>query len=847
MSDLLASQFHQATLDAITSSLVVLDYDGLIVAVNLAWLQFGRDNDLLPAHAVVGSNYFAACEADLSADGAAAVQGIRKVIASEIPQYFQIYPCHSPHEQRWFQLRVTSFVGAPYLMAIHEDVTVLQDSQRQIRENATLINNILESIQEACLSVDHEWRLLYLNSQMADFLGKPTGELQGQNLWAVLPEPLETLVCPHFHAAVREQRTACIELFDEISRTWFEMRLYPYTAGLTVYSYNINDKKIEEQAQIDRNTILEMTVHGQDLTVILQETAMMLERQWPTYACTVLLNQKGRLYTSAAPSLPSEFRQAVDGLEISEGAGICGTAALRGELVVVEDIAKDLSCADYLNLLTTNDLRACASLPIIDGSKVVLGTMALYGRVPGPFPEKLLQDLKKASHLAAVAIEHHLLSQHMIYQSKHDALTGLANRVLFGEQLQDVIRVALTTESSMALLFIDVNDFKGVNDSLGHLAGDQVLVSIAQRLLACMRPGELLARMGGDEFTVVLPFTNRANAVQMAQRCLDIFALPFVVAEREIYLTTSIGISLTPEGGRDAETLQRNADLAMYYAKSNKLGMAIYETVMSRHAYDRFEMINYLRPAVEMNEFELLYQPQVQLVDWTIVGVEALLRWNHPHLGVISPADFISLAEETGLIIPIGEWVLMEACRQGMRWRKAGHPPVRIAVNVSSVQFQHAGFVEMVAACLHETGLPSEQLELELTERLVMQDTGASVRRMQALRHLGVSISIDDFGTGFSSLSYLVRLPINLLKIDRSFVTGLSDTSTNFPVVKAILDLAKSLNLGVIAEGVETPEECRSLEQLGCSLGQGYLFARPQVASEIFSSAARTDAKTGVT
>ncbi len=836
MNDASSFQLHRAALDAVASALAVLDHQGVIVEVNQAWVEFGLTNGLLPSHAAVGRNYFEACQAGASPDGQAAVQGIRRVIAGELSHYTQLYPCHAPHEQRWFQLRVTPFADAPYLMVIHENVTVLQQSQQQASASAALITDILESVQEACLSVDNDWRLLYLNSRMATFLGQSRQELQGQNLWAVVPEPLETLLSPRFHAAVRDQQGSCIELFDDAEQAWFEVRLYPYADGLTVYSYNIDAKKREDQAQIDRNTVLEMTVQGKDLSVILQQIAAMLERQWPAYACTILLNQNGRLYTHAAPSLPAEFRRAIDGMTINEGEGICGTAALRGELVIVEDTLTDPICADYLNLLISNGLRSCASLPIIDGTHIILGTMALYGQVPGAFSEKLLHDLKKAGHLAAVAIEHHLLSQHLTYQAKHDALTGLGNRALFAEQLQEVVHLALKVDSPMALLFIDVNDFKSVNDSLGHLAGDQVLASLAQRLRECLRQGELLARISGDEFTVILPFTDQPSAVQIAQRCLEIFARPFVIAEREIHLSASIGISLTPEGGRDGETLQRNADLAMYHAKSRKLDLAVYEPSMSRRAYDRFQMLSYLRRAVEMNELELLYQTQVRLADCSVIGVEALLRWKHPHLGTVSPLDFISLAEETGLIIPIGEWALKEACRQGVRWRKAGHPAVRIAVNVSSVQFQHAGFAEMVAACLQETGLPSEQLELELTERLVMEDVKTSVERMQQLRRLGVSISVDDFGTGFSSLSYLVQLPINLLKIDRSFVSGLSPTASSFPVVKAILDLAQSLKLGVIAEGIETQEECRALEHLGCRLGQGYLFARPQPADQVFAA-----------
>lgn len=576
MNDVLNFRLHQAALDAVGSSLVVLDHEGLIVEVNRSWLQFGHDNGLLPGHASVGSNYLDVCEAAVSADGNAAAQGIRKVIAGEVSSYAQLYACHSPQEERWFQLQVTSFAHAPFLMLIHQNVTVLQAAQQQAQTYGTLVMNILESIKEACLSVDRDWRLLYLNSQMEALLGRSRKELQGQSLWAALPEVAETSFHSRIHTAVREQRAVRFEVFVTASQAWFEVRLYPYATGLTIHFENIKAKKEEEELHTNRNAILEMTAQGVDLSVILQRVAMMLERQWPAYACLIMLNEKGRLFTAAAPGLPAGFCQALDGLEIREGAGICAAAAVRNELVVAEDVANDPLCAEHLNLLRANGLCSCAALPIIGGVESVLGTISLYGRAPGPFPAQLLRDLQRASDLAAVTTEHSLVSEQMIHQAKYDALTGLANRVLFAEQLEEAVQIALKTEIPMALLFIDINGFKSVNDALGHLAGDQVLRTIAERFLKCMRRGELLSRISGDEFTVILPFTNQLNAVQVAQRCLASFALPFVAAEQEFYLSASIGISLMPEAGRSAATLTHNADVAMYHAKSHELGIMVW-------------------------------------------------------------------------------------------------------------------------------------------------------------------------------------------------------------------------------------------------------------------------------
>ncbi|THF69176.1 EAL domain-containing protein, partial [Deinococcus sp. Arct2-2] len=329
------------------------------------------------------------------------------------------------------------------------------------------------------------------------------------------------------------------------------------------------------------------------------------------------------------------------------------------------------------------------------------------------------------------------------------------------------------------------------------------------------------------------PYSDRVKATQPAKVFVGTLATRFLVGNRELYMMASVGISVIPEGGNDAESLQLTADLAMYRAKSRKTGFAVFEREFNRRSHERFELANALRTALALNQFEVYYQPLVRLDDQWLIGVEALLRWYHPRLGRIPPHQFIPVAEETGLILEIGEWVLRTACLQGVRWLQEGFPPVRIAVNVSAVQFENPDFEETVARCLETTGFPAGLLELELTERVVMSTPETSAVQMKRLRALGLSIAIDDFGTGYSSLSYLARLPINILKVDRSFVTGLSETSANYLIVKAIMGLAEGLQLLTVAEGIETRAELDLLRDLGCHRGQGYLFARPSSARAI--------------
>ena len=420
------------------------------------------------------------------------------------------------------------------------------------------------------------------------------------------------------------------------------------------------------------------------------------------------------------------------------------------------------------------------------------------------------------------------------HMAHHDALTQLPNRVLLHDRIGQAIAQARRNNEALALLFIDLDRFKTVNDSLGHQVGDRLLQAVAGRLTACTRASDTVARIGGDEFVILLGELDRPEAARhVAQKVLDALSEPVTLDGHELKVTPSIGICAYPHDGEDVETLMRNADTAMYHAKQmGRNNYQFFTQAMNDAAQQRLLLENDLRYAIDRGEFILHYQPQLDLKTGAIVGFEALVRWRHPQRGMVGPSEFIPAAEETGLIGPIGEWVLREACSQARVWQKAEYPQLQVAVNCSAQQFQHEGFVETVARILRETGMPALRLELEITESVIIHHSEEVNARFQALEDMGVRISIDDFGTGYSSLSYLKRLAIHQLKIDQSFVRDISSDPDDAAIVSAIIAIAHSLDLDVLAEGVETAEQLAFLRSLGCDTAQGYLFSKPLPAEE---------------
>jgi diguanylate cyclase (GGDEF)-like protein/PAS domain S-box-containing protein len=434
-----------------------------------------------------------------------------------------------------------------------------------------------------------------------------------------------------------------------------------------------------------------------------------------------------------------------------------------------------------------------------------------------------------------VTQKRNLLDQ-VTHQANHDALTSLPNRYLFQDRLVQMFTQARRLSQAVALIYLDIDHFKKINDSAGHPFGDLVLKEASRRIRSAVRESDTVARLGGDEFAIVAigDLASADHAAHMAQKILDVMAQPFLIEDLELRLTASMGVAIFPEDGDDATTLIRNADIALYQAKEKgRNNIQFFSPIMNLTLQERTALENHLHDALERKEFELLYQPVVDLRQGGVVGVEALLRWHHPKRGLVPPDKFIPLAEDNGLILPLGEWVLETACRQARKWGDLGFPSLRVAVNVSTRQLTRGDFPGIVDRCLNATGLAPDCLELELTESVLLQKTARVVDALSALRTLGVRLSIDDFGTGYSSLGYLTRFQVNTLKIDGSFVQGIKTHPGNTAVIKAILALGQAMSMDIIAEGVETLDQVRFLKNHRCHLLQGYLLSHPVAAHEI--------------
>jgi len=428
------------------------------------------------------------------------------------------------------------------------------------------------------------------------------------------------------------------------------------------------------------------------------------------------------------------------------------------------------------------------------------------------------------------------MSVQMTHSAQHDVLTSLPNRLLLNDRITQSIAVARRQKKHLAVIFLDLDRFKYINDSLGHAVGDELLQSVSKRLLASVRRSDTVSRQGGDEFVILLSDLGRPeDAATSAQKLLLSLSAPHLLGGQELHIGGSIGISVYPADGTDAEMLIKSADTAMYHAKeSGRNNFQFFTADMNRKSVERQSLEGSLRCALERGEFLLDYQPKVNLETGEITGVEALIRWQQPNRGLVPPAQFVPIAEDCGLIIPIGRWVLREACRQARAWQDAGLPPLPMAVNVSAVEFRDKGFVEGVRTILSETGLPAQYLELELTEGVLMEDAESATSVLLALKAMGVHLAVDDFGTGYSSLSYLRKFPIDALKIDQSFIHQNTTPHDESTIVSAVIAMGRSLKLRVVAEGVETLDELMVLQGLQCDEAQGFYISRP-VAAEQFA------------
>ena len=605
----------------------------------------------------------------------------------------------------------------------------------------------------------------------------------------------------------------------------------------------IEDITTERIQSVLQAPVLDAIVHELPLHELMALVCRQVEALAPDVVATVLgVDDQGRIDPLAGPSFPPEVSIGFKGLPIGPAAGSCGTAAWRGIPVLVTDIAHDPLWDDYRAAVLPIGLRACWSSPIKNHAQRVLATFAFYFREARGPSELHRRLVATCLDLCTLAFEREHSRAHIHALAYFDGLTGLPNRRELQRLADEAVTQALGEERPLALLFIDLDDFKLINDSQGHAVGDAVLRLIAQRLERSVRQDDLVGRLAGDEFVVVLPGCDPATTRDMAERIAHRLAEPLSVPNPPgptltLPSSASIGVAMLPEDGHDVETLLRHADLAMYQAKALGRGrLAFFHRALDESSRERMRLEIDLRRAISGNELSLVYQPVVRADGDGINGlhsVEALTRWRHPQLGPIEPSRFIGLAESAGLIGALSRWAVDQACAQMVAWRATGAAVPQVSVNLSARDFHDPALVDWIAATLRRHDLPAEALALELTESALLDRRTDTLAELDALRALGVRLALDDFGTGYSSLSHLHRLPIQRIKLDKSFVQDLEGDANAQVLTTTVLRIGESLGIEVVAEGVETEAQSRFLRQRGCTLLQGYLHGRPMQAEEL--------------
>ena len=579
-----------------------------------------------------------------------------------------------------------------------------------------------------------------------------------------------------------------------------------------------------------RSAILEKVVNAESLHTVLHDIVYAIEAEYTEQICSILLLENGKLKKGAAPSLPDFYNDAIDGVAIGEGVGSCGNTAATNALTIVEDISTHPFWSAWKELAASADVAACWSQPIQGANGDVIGTFAIYHREKAvPTAEERVL-IKQFAHIASIAIERELANRLIWKQANFDSLTGLPNRNLMLEHLQLAMKTADRENEKVAVVFLDLDNFKDVNDTLGHDVGDKLLVECATRIKRCLRADDTVSRLGGDEFVIILNGILGLSSIEnVVQKLLGEIVKPYTLEFERVHTSASMGVTLYPDDAIDVKELLKNADQAMYGAKAQGKNNYHYFTHdMQKAAIKRISLLNDLRYAVKNNELFLEYQPIVCFNGTKDLKAEALLRWQHPEKGRIAPDDFIPLAEESGLIIEISNWVFEEVTKRIKLWRIEHNKNIQISINTSPSQYfnQESNITEWLSLLL-EKGLSARSILLEVTENLLMEADADVSKKLFQFRQAGIEIALDDFGTGFSSISYLKKFPTDYIKIDKSFVNSMTDVSNDKVLCEAIIVMAKKLGIRVVAEGVETQEQFDILSSMGCDYAQGYFIAKP--------------------
>jgi diguanylate cyclase (GGDEF)-like protein/PAS domain S-box-containing protein len=809
-----SERFAKSTIDALSTHLCVLDENGTIVAVNKAWRDFAMANGGLADCVGIGANYLEVCSAATGSnadEGHSFAAGIRAVLAGELQEFMLEYPCHSPQEQRWFSGKITRFhgVGPRRIVVTHENITERKRAVLILRESEQRFRAIFDHAGVGIsMRPAHDRTLpwVQVNDRFCEMLGYTRDELLKLNTAAIThPEDQASAIRDNERLLRGEitnyQRGKRLAHKDGRS-VWVILSVASVPDGTGKPEYLIATYQDISEHRRAQEALIESDEKFRQLAGHIPQVFWMTDA-----AQTSLIYASPNYEQVTGRSLAELQANSRSWLEIihehdrERVKNARKTKALTGEYDI-----------EYRIVRTDRTIRW-----IHDRAFPITNQNGEIYRIAGIGED--ITERKEAQ-------------QKLMHLAHYDSLTSLPNRVLFHDRLKQMLAQAQRNDWIIGLLFLDLDRFKTVNDTLGHSVGDLLLQKVSERLKLCVRTGDTVGRLGGDEFAIILSeLATPQDAGRVAQKIIDAFAPSFDLEGHEVFVTPSIGITVYPGDSQDIETLIRNADAAMYSAKNQgRNNYQFYTSAMNERALEKMQLETRLRRALERQEFLLHYQPKVSISSGEITGFEALLRWQRPDNGLIPPADFVPLLEETGLIVPVGEWVLDAACAQIRDWQRAGLEPVPVAINFSAHQFLQTGLDDMISGTLAKHGVDARWIEIEITESALMQNPEDAVIALRQIKALGISLSVDDFGTGYSSLNYLKRFPLDKLKIDRSFVRDIVADPDDAAITRAVVTMAHSLNLKVVAEGVETEEQLSFLSTHRCDEAQGYLLSRPMPA-----------------